>query len=356
MLDADRCWKAVLARDNGEDGRFYFGVVTTGVFCRPSCRSRKPLRRNVRFYETPQEAQRDGMRPCLRCQPLRAADVSSGAARMWKLCDYIRRHSDEPLTLADMSRRSGLSRFHLQRTFKSVVGVTPKQFQQSCRLARFKKALRERESVTEAIYEAGFGSGSRIYERVDTRLGMTPTEYRAGGQSISITFVDVETPLGLMMVGATDRGLCFVQFGESADQLAGALRREYPAAALHPMAKPYPREFRRWMDALRNHLRGSQPSLDLPLDVRASAFQLKVWKYLESIPYGEVQSYGEIARGIGRPRSARAVARACASNPVAVVIPCHRVIRSNGELGGYRWGLHRKRALIDNERKMKAQA
>jgi AraC family transcriptional regulator of adaptative response/methylated-DNA-[protein]-cysteine methyltransferase len=276
------------------------------------------------------------------------------AARIRELCDYIRAHCDENPRLEELSRRAALSPFHLQRSFKAVTGVTPKQFADGCRMEALKAHLRSRGSVTEAIYEAGFGSSSRVYEKADTRLGMTPAEYRAGGHEVTIAYVSADTPVGLMMMGATDRGLCFVQFGETHEELLAMLRREYPRATLQPMPEPYPQQFRAWMQALGEHLAGTQPHLDLPLDLRATAFQLRVWRYLQNIPYGEVQSYGEVAVGIGQPTAARAVARACATNRVAIVIPCHRVIRGSGSLGGYRWGLARKRALIDRERSTSA--
>lgn len=275
--------------------------------------------------------------------------------RMRAVCDYIRAHSEEPLSLADMSRQAGLSQFHFLRRFKAFTGLTPKQFLDGCRLDALKGHLRAGGTVTDAIYEAGFGSSSRVYEKVDTRLGMTPKEYRAGGRRVSISYVAAETPVGLMMMGATDRGLCFVQFGASEEELKEMLRKEYPEAQLAPMTEPYPEQFQAWMQALGAHLAGEQPSLQLPVDLRATAFQWKVWRYLQSIPYAEVQSYAEVAAGIGQPKAARAVARACATNRVAIVIPCHRVIRGTGELGGYRWGLDRKRALIDGERAARAR-
>lgn len=270
--------------------------------------------------------------------------------RIRKTCDYIRSHPDERLPLARLAASAGLSQFHFQRSFQSVVGLTPSQFAEACRLEEFKGQLRAQPSVTEAIYEAGFGSGSRVYERVNTRLGMTPVEYRSGGNGVTISYVSVTSPMGRMMMGATDRGLCFVQFADSDEDLLQMLRAEYPAATLKPMRRPYPGEFAGWMTALENHLQGKEPRLDLPLDLRATAFQMKVWRYLQSIPPGSVQSYSEVAAGIGQPSAVRAVARACATNPVALVIPCHRVIRSSGDPGGYRGGADRKRKLLEQER------
>jgi AraC family transcriptional regulator of adaptative response/methylated-DNA-[protein]-cysteine methyltransferase len=345
MLDDTQCWNAILARDRSFDGRFFFGVITTGVYCRPSCSSRHPLRRNVRFFRLPADAERAGLRPCLRCRPL--ADPS---APIQDLCRYLEEHCDERPGLAVLAVRAGLSRFHLQRTFKAAVGLTPKQYLEAFRVGRLKQELRHGSDVTAAVYEAGFGSASRVYERADTRLGMTPGQYRQGGEGLTITHATVESPWGLVTMGATDRGLCFVQFGETEEQLLAALRREYPNAALEPMRQPAPAGFARWMASLSAHLAGASPGLDLPLDIRATAFQMRVWDYLRSIPYGQVRSYGEVAAGIGKPSAVRAVARACAANRVALVIPCHRVIRGSGQPGGYRWGLARKQALLRRER------
>ncbi|HEY6329996.1 MAG TPA: bifunctional DNA-binding transcriptional regulator/O6-methylguanine-DNA methyltransferase Ada [Blastocatellia bacterium] len=356
MLDQEKCWEAVQNRDASEDGKFFLGVVTTGVYCRPSCPSRHALRRNVRFYKTPPEAERDGLRPCLRCRPLAALGADPNADRVRDICRYIEDHSDDTLKLADLAQRARLSPFHFQRSFKAIVGLTPKQYIEACRVKRLKDGLRTARDVSAAVYEAGYGSSSRVYERADTRLGMTPNQYRKGGADIAITYVTAESPVGLMMIGATDRGLCFLQFGDTPEELSGLLAREYPAAQLEPMKEPHHPDFQKWIDALIAHLSGVRPNLNLPLDIRATAFQMRVWNYLQSIPYGQVQSYSEVATGIGQPGAARAVARACASNTVAVVIPCHRVIRGTGELGGYRWGLARKRTLIDRERSATAKA
>jgi AraC family transcriptional regulator of adaptative response/methylated-DNA-[protein]-cysteine methyltransferase len=351
MLDNEKCWNAVLNRNAGQDGHFFFGVLTTGVYCRPSCHARKPLRKNVRFYETPAEAERDGLRPCRRCRPLAERADEPTLQKVRQVCDYLRRNCDsgEELSLAKLGDLVGLSQFHLQRTFKAVLGVSPKQYLEACRIAAFKTQLRKGESVTDAVYEAGFGSSSRVYERVDSRLGMTPSEYRAGGKGATISYAFAETPLGRLLLGATDRGLCFLQFGESHDELLAALKREYPLASLEEMRESQSPQFQLWMESLARYLRGDRTSLDLPVSVRATAFQSKVWRYLQAIPEGEVRSYSEVAGAIGEPRATRAVGRACASNPVAIVIPCHRVIRGDRGLGGYRWGLERKRRLLEQE-------
>jgi AraC family transcriptional regulator of adaptative response/methylated-DNA-[protein]-cysteine methyltransferase len=269
--------------------------------------------------------------------------------RIRRVTDYIERHLEGDVSLDCLSREAGVSRFHLQRSFKAAVGVTPKQYAEACRLRSFKQNLREGREVLESVFAAGFGSSSRVYERAGTRLGMTPSEYRKGGASIAITYATVETSLGLLMIAATDRGLCFVQFGENAGGLESEMRREYPGAAITAMREPWPEPFREWIAALEEHLQGERPRLDLPLDLRATAFQMRVWRYLQSIPYGETRSYAQVAAGIGAPKSARAVARACAGNRTALVIPCHRVIRGSGEPAGYRWGLERKRALLKAE-------
>ncbi len=359
-LDEEQCWQAVLRRDRTQDGRFFFGVTTTGVFCRPSCAARRPLRRNVRFFLTAPEAESEGLRSCLRCKPLDRAE-DGRVAQMRELCEFIQSHSDsgDPLTLAVLSRRAGLSPSRLRRMFSEIVGVTPRQYVQGCRFETLKQGLREGDSVTDAIYEAGFGSSSRVYEQTGSRLGMTPSEYRDGGRDLAVSYAlasytVAETPAGRMIVAATDRGLCFVHFGDSNEDLVEALRGEFPAATIRPTSADDSEQLTLWMAALRRHLEGNEPHLDLPVDIRASAFQLQVWSYLRSIPYGETRSYSEVAAAIGKPSAVRAVAGACAANRAAIVIPCHRVIRANGDLGGYRWGRDRKTQLLECERAFRA--
>lgn len=348
-MDLDLCWNAVSARDRSHDGRFLYGVVTTGVYCRPSCPSRLPLRRNVRFFERADEARAAGLRPCKRCRPDDAA-TDPATERIHELCRWMRAHSAQTLSLSALARRAHLSPFHFQRRFKAVTGVSPRQYLETCRLEALKDGLRDGASVTSAIYDAGFGSPSRVYEGIGSKLGMTPKTYRAGGAGVEISWASAVTPLGTVLMGATDRGLCFVQFGSSEDELVAQLRSEFPGALLAPMPGPRSAQFEAWMRALSAHFEGGPAGADLPLDLRGTAFQMQVWRYLQTIPAGAVQSYAEVAHGIGRPSAVRAVARACASNRVAVLIPCHRVIRGDGGLGGYRWGLERKRALLDQER------
>jgi AraC family transcriptional regulator of adaptative response/methylated-DNA-[protein]-cysteine methyltransferase len=357
-LDESLCWDAVLRRDSAQDGEFFFGVLTTGVYCRPSCAARRPLRENVRFYREASEAERDGLRPCLRCRPLASVNRDPNAERIRKICRYIEAHISDidsgSLSLEQLATRAELSRFHFLRSFQAVVGVTPKQYVEACRVRQLKTELRKSSDnraghVTAAIYDAGFGSSSRVYERADTHLGMTPKQYRDGGANLIITYTMTESAAGKLMIGATDRGICFVQFGENREDLLRALEAEYPAALLESMRDPAPAVFRQWMIALSAHLAGRQPHLDLPLDIRATAFQMRVWNYLQSIPYGETRSYSEVAGAIGRPKATRAVANACARNTVAILIPCHRVIRGTGDLGGYRWGVERKRSILETE-------
>lgn len=347
-------WQATLARDASRDGHFVYGVLTTGVYCRPSCPSRKPLRDNVRFYATPQAAAHDGLRPCKRCRPETPESNNPMAERMRALCRYIEAHPGEASTLAELSHQANLSPFHLQRRFKAAIGVTPRQYAEACQLRALKQELRRGGSVTDAIYDAGFGSVSRVYERVATRIGMTPGQYRAGGAGMEISYATAETPLGLLMMAATDRGLCFVQLGDNEAEMRERLRTEYPAATLCVMPPGAKAPFRRWMQALCDYLAGARTGLDLPTDIRGTAFQMKIWDYLRQIPYGEVRTYKQVAEAVGRPTAIRAVANACAANRVALTIPCHRVIRGDGGLGGYRWGSERKRALIECERAVRS--
>lgn len=284
-----------------------------------------------------------------------AADIE----RISALCRYIESHLDESLTLDHLAGQAGLSRFHLQRRFKAVTGVSPRQYIEALRLRRFKSGLRDEtapsDAITDAIFDAGFGSASRLYERTSAHLGMTPGQYRAGGKGVSVSYAFQQTELGPLLMAASDRGLCFVQFGADEPALLDQLASEFPQAVIGPMPDSSAAQFSAWMQALSAHLQGRKPAEGLPLDLRGTAFQHRVWTYLLSIPAGELRSYTEVAEGIGSPRAVRAVASACASNRVGVIVPCHRVIRGDGSLGGYRWGLALKRALIDAERRMQAE-
>ncbi len=265
------------------------------------------------------------------------------------LSQYLRDRCEEAVSLEDMARITGFSAFHLQRKFKAAVGVSPKQFQARCRMEKVKQVLQGEGTVTSALYEAGFGSSSRLYERVDRDLGMTPAQYKSRGKGVGISYVVLETSLGLILIAATDRGLCSLRLSDDEGSLLRELEEEYPAAELQRVQAPFDEALRVWHEAICGYLVGKRIEPGLPLDVRGTAFQARVWQYLQTIPMGETRSYSEVAEGIGQATATRAVATACASNPVALAIPCHRVIRSNGELGGYRWGMERKQKILESE-------
>lgn len=277
--------------------------------------------------------------------------VLNESMAMQGLCRYIAAHCDERLTLRDLAAHAGLSAFHLQRRFKALIGVSPKEYQESCRLKRLKSGLQKSRNVTAAIYDAGFNSSSRVYSRTESRLGMTPRQYAKGGKGLRVSYADAMTPLGRLMIGATDRGICFIQFGESAAELLAALEEEFPAAELESMGNESEQQFAAWMESLSQYLKGHAALGNLPLDIRGTAFQMKVWKYLQKIPAGETRSYAEVAKAIGQPAAVRAVARACATNRIAIAIPCHRVLRGDGSISGYRWKPERKRKLLEIEAK-----
>ena len=342
----DSRWRAVLSRDAKRDGDFVFAVSSTGIYCRPSCAARRPRRENVQFFSRPEEAEHAGYRACLRCRPkaFRENTESDGVKAM---CRFIEQHLDEPLTLERLAKEFHQSPFHLQRRFKSVLGITPRAYADSCRLKMLKRSLQAGDSVTRAMYDAGYGSSSRLYERTASQLGMTPDKYRRGAIAATIRYACTESPLGRMLIASTERGICSIQFARTDGELLEGLKREFPFAA----RKEDRGGLRSWVDALLRHMRGKNLDSSLPLDIRATAFQRKVWAYLQSIPFGETKSYSQVAKGIGQPTAVRAVARACATNPVAVAIPCHRVVREDGSMGGYRWGMERKKALLAMERR-----
>lgn len=345
----DRYWQAVLDRDSSQDGAFYYAVLTTGVYCRPSCGARTPLRKNVRFYASREAAQKDNLRPCQRCRP----DVDYDALHdlMHAMCRYIKENHQQPLTLAQLAEQAGMSASHFQKCFKKTIGMSPRKYQEACRIDQFKDDLKLGKSVTSAIHNSGYESSSRVYEKLDTHIGMTPSSYRKGGENEMISYASKRTPLGRVMIGATDRGICFLQFADDDATLLAQLKGEYPKAEIRPMPKKSQSAFSQWMSKLNVFLAGKERELKLPLDIHGTAFQRMVWEYLVSIPAGELQSYTEVAKAIGKPRAVRAVASACANNKISIAIPCHRVIRGDGNLAGYKWGLARKRTLIDLERK-----
>ncbi len=345
-MHEENYWQAVLTKDTTLDGTFVYGVRSTGIYCNPSCPSRRPQRAQVVFFAQPAAAEEAGFRACKRCHPGEASPLEQQVELVQRACRYIETHLEGPLTLSDLSAQLYLSAYHLQRVFKRVMGITPRQYAEACRLGQLKVELKEGSSVTTALYEVGFSSSSRLYERTPSQLGMTPNSYRRGGKDMIISYTIVNCPLGHLLVGATSKGICAVSLGDSDVELEAALLSEYPAAEIRRDASDLTLE----VNAILAHLEGQQPHLDLPLDVQATAFQWRVWEELRAIPYGSTRSYNEIAQRIGNPEATRAVARACASNPAAIVIPCHRVVRANGEAGGYRWGSARKERLLAQER------
>ena len=343
----DGYWRATLARDRAADGTFVYAVASTGIYCRPSCPSRKPARRHVRFFRTAGAAEEAGFRACRRCRPRHLA-VDAAVEVVMRSCRLIDAQGEDRLSLDEVSRRVGLAPHRLRRAFKRVTGMTPREYADAARLGRLKKRLKEGTSVTHALYDAGFGSSSRLYERAQERLGMTPGTYRRGGEGMQIEYAIADSPVGRLLVAATARGVCAVYLGDPGSDraLEAALAEEYPSAKISHANGGVGR----WIDAILQHLDGKELRLELPTDVKATAFQHRVWQQLRAIPYGQTRSYGQIAKHLGVPGAARAVGRACATNPVSLIVPCHRAVREDGAMGGYRWGASRKERLLAHER------
>ena len=344
-INAQVAWNAVVNHDRRFDERFWYAVSSTNVYCRPSCPSRRPARHRVTFFDSPQQAEAAGYRACLRCRPA-SAYASRTMERLEEIRRYLDEHADEPVTLGRLAEQFALSPFHLQRAFTLAVGISPKAYQNARRMERFASLLKRGGTVTDAIYEAGFGSTSRLYERAPAALGMTPSAFRAGGAGVQLRYATVSTAIGRLLVAATERGIAAVLVGDSDAGLVADLTRDYPKASIR-------RDPLNLKEAIRLILKCLDEPLDhnqMPLDVRGTPFQRKVWTALQQIPRGSTRTYREIAKVIGQPTAARAVARACATNPAALAIPCHRVIREDGRLAGYRWGLPRKKRLLDLER------
>ncbi len=358
--DSDPRWLAVRTRDRFADGAFVYAVRSTGIYCRPSCPSRKPRRAQVLFFCVPEDAERKGYRPCRRCRPAQAEQRDPHAAAVARVCQHIEAVLTDPnstgdenaLKLRTLALRAGISAHQLGRAFRRLMGITPRQFADAHRMRRLKSRLKKGDDVTTALYDAGFGSSSRLYERAPQQLGMTPATYRRGGEGMQIRFTIADSPLGHVLVAATKRGISAVYLSESDAKLEAELRREYPRAEIQRDRHG----FENWVRQIVEHLRGREPRLDLPTDVQATAFQRRVWEELRRIPYGATRTYTQVAHAIGRPTAVRAVARACATNPVSIVVPCHRVVREDGNLAGYRWGISRKEALIAHESEHAAAA
>jgi len=341
---SDPRWVSVVARDRGADGKFFYSARTTGVYCRPSCAARTPKPENVAFHLTKADAERAGFRPCKRCKPDQPSLAEQHAAKVAELCRFIESAEHLP-TLDELAERAGLSAYHLHRVFKDITGLTPKAYAAAHRAKRIREKLDRRETVTEAIYGAGYNSAGRFYEESNQLLGMTPTEYRAGGADTEIRFAVGETSLGSILVAQSDRGVCAILMGDDPDQLVRELQDRFAHARLVGGDAG----FEQLVAKVVGMVEAPGLGVDLPLDVRGTAFQQRVWQALREIPAGETASYTDIAKRIGAPKSVRAVAQACAANPLAVAIPCHRVVRTDGGLAGYRWGVERKRALLERE-------
>ncbi|MDS4041451.1 MAG: bifunctional DNA-binding transcriptional regulator/O6-methylguanine-DNA methyltransferase Ada [Candidatus Competibacter sp.] len=340
----DQRWDALVQRDRQADGAFFYAVKTTGVYCRPICSARRPNRNNVEFFSSSADAEQAGYRACRRCRPQQASNPSPMREAIGRACAIIEDAEEAP-SLTELAAAVGFSPFHFQRLFKKALGVTPKAYAVARRVRRFQEGLREDRTVTQAMVDAGFRSSSRCYEEVADHLGMTPSEYRNGGTGKGIRYTMAECRLGWLLVAATERGICAIEFGDHRDELRDQLGARFPFAEFHGDDPGLSESVASVLEFLDRPDRG----LDLPLDVRGTAFQRRVWEALRAIPPGSTATYAEITRKIGHPAAARAVAGACAANPVAIAIPCHRIVRSDGGLGGYRWDLRRKRALLERE-------
>lgn len=350
LPDESALWTAVSTRDPAYDGLFVYAVGTTGVFCRPTCPSRRPKRENTCFFPAADQARAAGFRPCRRCRPEQASSNGPHVEAIAKVCEAIAAAEDGIPTLAELSEIAGLSPHHLQKVFKKATGLSPRKYAEALRSGKFRQELRNGESVASALYGAGYGSPSRVYEDSAARMGMTPATYARGGAGAEIVFACAESPLGRLLVAATGTGVCFVGLGDSDQDLEAELRGDLPAARIERDDGALAGR----LEAVLDHLQGRSASLDLPLDIRATAFQWQVWQALRAIPAGQTRTYGEIAEDLGRPKAARAVGRACATNPVSLVVPCHRAIGSDGGVTGYRWGVDRKAKLLEDEKKRAA--
>jgi len=343
---SDPRWAAVVARDPAADGKFVYSVKTTGVYCRPSCGARPARPENVAFHATAADAERAGFRPCKRCKPDQPSRAEQHAAKVAELCRFIE-SAEEPPTLGELAKRAGMSAYHLHRVFKDVTGLTPKAYAAAHRAKRIRQELDRSDTVTEAIYGAGYNSQGRFYEESNQLLGMTPTRYRAGGADTEIRFAIGESSLGPILVAQSDRGVCAILMGDDPDRLARDLQDQFPHARLIGGDAG----FEQLVAKVVGFVEAPGLGLDLPLDVRGTAFQRRVWRALQEVPAGATVSYTELAKRIGSPKSVRAVGQACGANALAVAIPCHRVVRNDGALSGYRWGVERKRALLEREAK-----
>ena len=343
MTDTER-WDAVLRRNRPCDGKFVFAVRSTGIYCRPSCPARRPKMQMVLFFSTPAEAELSGFRACRRCKPKETSRPAQ-VVMVERLRSFVEKNLDKKLTLSTLSAEVGVSPYHLQRTFKRIVGVSPREYVHGLRLSKMKRSLLNGETVTKSIYRAGFSSRSRFYENGSYRFGMSPGAVRRGGAGMSIRYGIIDSRLGKVLVGGTEFGICAVCIGDSEKAVERTLSDQYPSASLQRNDET----MRESLTLITEYLSGRELALNPPLDIQATTFQARVWGQIRSIPYGATASYSQVARNIGEPKAVRAVARACATNPVALVVPCHRVVGRDGKLHGYRWGKERKQQLLDLE-------
>ncbi len=346
MMNNEIFWRAINEKDARFNGVFFTTVLTTKIYCKPSCAARVPKRENVQFVATCEEAEKQGFRACLRCKPKEFDAPNANLELVRNACKYIEANDFEQPSLDDLSAETGFSTTHLQKVFKQILGVSPKEFADKLRLEKFKESVKKGSDVTNAMYDAGFGSSRALYEKSAQNLGMTPLVYKKGGLNMRIAFTIADCKLGKMLVGATEKGICSVTFGDEAEFLTTKLHEEFPNAEIIENDA----NLKEFVEAILKNLDGKQPILDLPLDMQATAFQMRVWSELRKIPFGETLSYKQVAEKIGDPKAVRAVARACARNRVALVIPCHRVIGTNGKMSGYRWGIERKERLLNDEK------
>ncbi|MBD2563008.1 MULTISPECIES: bifunctional DNA-binding transcriptional regulator/O6-methylguanine-DNA methyltransferase Ada [Nostoc] len=340
-------WEAVLNRDPTFEGKFFYGVHSTGVYCRPICPSRRPNRNQVCFFQSAQEAENAGFRPCKRCQPQSEKFLNPAKAKVLAACRYIESQVDHIPTLSELCSQVGMSSSYLQKVFKKIIGVSPFQYADALRSQRLKQRLQSGEEIAHAVYDTGYGSSSQLYEKAPKQLGMTPKTYQQAGKTISIVYAIALCPLGYLLVATTEKGICAVKLGDEADKLEHTLNQEFHQA--HIMRDDH--THKEWIQAILDFIAGGEAHVDLPLDVRGTAFQKQVWQALQKIPYGETRTYTDIARDIAKPQAVRAVGNACGANPIALIVPCHRVLRSDGSLGGYHWGIERKQKLLIQESK-----
>src|SRR5258706_13136757 len=346
VMNNPELWNAVLPRDASRDGSFVFAVRSTGIYCRPSCPARRPRVEQVRFFQLPEAAEQAGFRACRRCHPRRAQAADPQIDLVRRICHAIDDHGEGPLTLETLGTETGVSAHHLQRTFKSVMGITPRQYAESRRLHQFKSKVKEGSSVTAAMYDAGYGSSRGLYEKSSAQLGMTPATYGRGGQGMRIIYTIAACPLGRVLVAATERGVCSVALGDSDSELTTSLFAEYPRASIDSRDTVLSPSLNVWLSKVLEHLSGKTPRIDLPLDIQASAFQWQGWGELQRIPLGATRFYQEIAKAIGKPQAVRAVGSACSGNHGALVFSSHRLIRQDKSMGGYQWGRQRYEGLF----------